>query len=59
MQQYMHTWGWNSRAMHCASARSANFGQASIANFAPPLSEAVAPVKMMVPPPASTMAGST
>lgn len=51
--------GWNSLARHCASARKANFGQASMANFALPLTEAVAPVKMTVPLPACSMAGST
>jgi hypothetical protein len=54
----MATWiplGPSSRAMLCATARRPNFGEARLTKPAPPLSEAVAPVKMMVPCPALIM----
>jgi hypothetical protein len=41
--------------MLCASARSANFGDARLANRAPPRSDAVAPVKRIDPEPRGTM----
>ena len=54
-----HTLGWNSLAADWARARRANLGAASRANLGPPLRLAVAPVKMAVPLPASSWAGSS
>ena len=47
--------GPNSRAMLCATARSPNLAAAKAANAGPPRTDAVAPVKMIVPFPCGSM----
>jgi hypothetical protein len=47
--------GPTSRAMLCATARSPNLAAAKAANAGPPRTDAVAPVKMIVPFPCGSM----